>query len=68
MENEEKDEWLYYARYDVAIRVSDGLIHLPICSCGDEDGCIFMQNWTEDGKPTHLEEQELAAIVNRYKE
>lgn len=60
--------WQYYPRYDVGVNIDDGEIKLPICNCGDEDMCLFKQNWISDGSPTHISGEELEKVKKWYEQ
>jgi hypothetical protein len=53
---------VYYPPYDVFVDSETGEITLPICKCTEKDSCIFMKNWIEDDKPTHVPKEELDRI------
>lgn len=56
---------IYYPAYDVSVDSETGEIGLPICSCTSEDSCVFMRNWINDGRPTHIEKSELKELVEK---
>jgi hypothetical protein len=63
---EENIKSVYYPPYDVFVNPETGEIKLPVCKCTEEDACMFMQNWIEDGKPTHISYEELKRIIDSY--
>jgi hypothetical protein len=56
---------LYYPVYDIGVNSETGEIKLPICKCKENDMCIFLRNWIEDGKPTHLKPEELEILKSK---
>lgn len=58
----------YYPRYDVGVDIDTGEVKLPICNCGDQDMCIFKENWIEDGSPTHISGEELETVKKWYEQ
>ena len=56
---------LYYPAYDIGVNSETGEIRLPICKCTEDDMCIFLKNWIEDGKPTHIPKSELDILNSK---
>ena len=56
---------IYYPPYDISVDKETGEIPLPICKCKEEDACIFMNNWIQDGKPTHVPKEELEELISK---
>jgi hypothetical protein len=53
---------IYYPSYDIYVNSETGEIPLPICKCTEDDCCVFMENWINDGKPTRIPKNELDVL------